>query len=88
MHFPHDDIHRRDNRNRNSHGRHGYDSGAGSASGSIALLIIVAVLGGLIVLGALGSADDEGGDTPAVQDAPESITNGTTEGEAPNAPAE
>lgn len=48
----------------------------------------MALLGGLIVPSVLGSTDGEGGDTPAVQDAPESIMNGTTQGEAPNAPAD
>ncbi|WP_350153378.1 hypothetical protein [Roseovarius sp.] len=75
MYTPNDDIHRQVNRDRNRYAAPGYESSAASNGGLLALLVVVALLGGLITLSMLGPSTSDDGSAPEAT-APESISGG------------
>jgi len=75
MYTPNDDIHRQVNRDRNRYAAPVYESSAASNGGLLALLVVVALLGGLITLSMLGPSTSDGGPAPEAT-TPESISGG------------
>jgi hypothetical protein len=91
MYTQHDDAYRQANRDLNRYGAPGYKSRPTSNGGLVALLVVVALIGGLIALSMLApSSIDENGSlkTDPEATAPESISGSVTTETAPAAPAD
>lgn len=73
MYTPNDQIHRETNRDLNRDRAPGYETGLTSNGGLLALLVVVALLGGLITLSMLGPSTSDGVLAPEAT-APESIS--------------